>query len=712
MTTSRGNAFSVYRQQYPDPFLDVASTKLPKSRKKLLDMLYLFATTHPQISPIVKKLAKYPITNVIVNTKNSGQSSLEKKWLDILENDLNVYEIAEGMGLDYMGYGNCFITVHKPFVRTYKCKTCGVENPSGEVKFYIRGKKFFGKCPSCKSKSQFAGKDNPIKNVKEVSIVRIAPQQMYVRYNPLTGKSSYYRKVPGQLRKAVTKQNKPDRELINSTPWIYVQAALNKKKIKFGKGKVLHLKEPSLSGKTMHWGMPIIMAALKDAYLNQIYKKADETVANERTVPARFVFPQATSSDPFRTIALSKFANFMGRSLRRYRHDKNAVMPVPFPVGVAEVGGDAQRLFTANVRDLTIKEIIGSTGVPEGFLGDGMTWSGGSVQLRMLENMLMSYLRSLNRLLNFVVTEVSKITELPSVEARFKPFKMADDVQMLQMLMQLAQMKHVSFKEILDRMDLDWEEQHDIIQDETEKVQSINIKEALTEVKTALEAVNWQVEAQQRQSSSAEMIEELNATSDATVAQLWEHTPFDQAKEDIMESKAEEAPPPEEQLQAAKAEKMKAEAEQRETETDLAQQQYQVAPVVDSLVQRLITMNPQQREKKLRKLSETAPTIARQAQERITELTQEESKNEAGVDIVADLRMNSKNPKEMADRILMLPPELKSKAFDQLMNQDPQLAIAVMKELQPSKKGGGTGVSMSSPDTRPQPKQKPPRRKS
>ncbi|NIP67377.1 hypothetical protein GWM83_02755, partial [Candidatus Bathyarchaeota archaeon] len=242
--------------------------------------------------------------------------------------------------------------------------------------------------------------------------------------------------------------------------------------------------------------MPIIMAALKDAYLNQIYKKADETVANERTVPARFVFPQATSNDPFRTISLSKFSSFIGRSIRRYRHDKNAIMPSPFPVGVAEIGGDAQRLFTANVRELTIKEIIGSTGVPEGFLGDGMTWSGGSVQLRMLENMIMSYLRSLNRLLTFVVKETAKITELPEVEVRFKPFRMADDVQMLQMLLQLAQMKQVSFKEILDRMDLDWDEQHEVVKDETEKTQAVMVQEALTEVKAGLESVKWQVEQQ------------------------------------------------------------------------------------------------------------------------------------------------------------------------------------------------------------------------
>ncbi len=458
------------------------------------------------------------------------------------------------------------------------------------------------------------------------------------------------------------------------------------------------------------------MAALKDAYLNQIYKKADETVANERTVPARFVFPQSTSNDPFRTIALSKWANYIGRSMQRYRHDKNAIMPVPFPVGVAEIGGDAQRLFTSNIRELTIKEIIGSTGVPEGFLGDGMTWSGGSVQLRMLENMIMSYLRALNRLVGFIAKEVAKITDLPEVDVRFKPFRMSDDVQMLQMLIQLAQMKHVSFKEILDRMDLDWSEQHEIIEEETEKVQDLMVQESLTEAKSMLKAMDWQVEAQSRQGSKQQMLQELNTHSESLQAQLTRQATYDQAEQQEAEQIAEQqenSTDPEEaeaKLMEAKAENLQAEAEKDDTLSDIRQQSYQIAPVVEGLVKKLITMSPQKREQKIDQIAEAAPRIAHQVQERLSELTTQESQNEAGSDLVSELRANSKNPKEMAERILMLPPELKGQAFEQLTKEDPQLAMMVARELK-LVNSGNKGQSSSGADTREAPKAKPPRRK-
>jgi len=707
------NSFSTYRQQYPDPFLDIASTKLPKSQKKLLELLYLFATTHPQISPIVKKLAKYPITNIIVNSP-SNHKSLEAKWKHILEDELNIYETAEAMGLDYMGYGNCFITIHKPFVRSYRCKSCKVDQPAGRLNYYIIGAKFYADCPGCKKRSEFEGRDNPITAVEEIAIVRIPPQEMHIRYNSLTGKSEYYRQVPAELKKAVN-NNKPDRAFIDSTPWVYVRAAINKKKIKFAKGKILHLKEPTLSGRRMHWGLPIIMAALKDAYLNQVYKKADETVANERTVPARFVFPQATSNDPFRTISLSKFSNFIGRSIRRFRHDKNALMPVPFPVGVAEIGGDAQRLFTANLRELTIKEIIGSTGVPEGFLGDGMTWSGGSVQLRMLENMMMSYLRALNKLLRFVVKETSKITEIPEADVRFKPFRMADDVQMLAMLMQLAQMKHVSFKEILDRMDLDWEEQHEIVNNETEKIQNLMVKEALTEAKAGLEAVKWQISQQSRAESTTHMVEELNQHAAAAKGHLEGDAPYEaveqqQEEQEQQQAEAEQAQAElEGRAQEAEVAKTEASAEQKDTKTDLAQEQFQVAPVVEGLVQQLLTMKPDLRTKKIERLHESAPIIAQKVEERLSELVGQESPNSAGRDILTELRLNSASPKEMAERITMLPKELKAQALQQLLDEDPMLATMV-SEAMGINRGRGK-AKLSGPDTRPNPEVKPPRRK-
>lgn len=640
--------YSLYHQRYPDPFLDQASTKLPKSQKKLFEMLHIFATTHPQIRPIVHKLAKYVITHLVINDPE-GNESTEKKWKGVLEDDLVVHEIAEGAGLDYIGYGNCFIVIHRPFVRTYMCKSCDEHVPGAKLEYYITGGKVTGACPSCKKNSIFEPKDNFIRSTKEISIVRIPPREMHIKINRLTNKSEYFRSVPPELKKAI-KGTKPDRFIINTTPWKYVEAAIKNKKIRYNSKKILHLKEPTLSHHNSHWGQPIIMAALKDAYLNQIYKKADETVANERTVPARFVYPNMTSQDPFKTIGLAKWTGYMDRMIRRRRHDPNAVMPVPFPVGVAEIGGDAQRLTTANLRELVINEIIGSTGVPKGFLSDGMTYSGGTVQARMLENMISGYVRAQDRLLRFIAKEVAQISELPPVDIKWKPFKKSDDIQMLQILMQLVQMNAVSMKEVLDRMDLNFDEQHRIIMDEKDKITDIQVKEQLVSTRAALEAVKMQIMTNERQGSNQDLIDNINQESERVLGMAGDQEP-----------PPEEPPSPEQRMQQAQADVAESEAEA------------QVEPLVENIVTRLVTQPPEKQEEVLAQMEERAPGVAQRVRARLTE--------EIGEGTLAHIRNASKNPKELADRIMMLPPGQRASAFQDLMKNDPQMAIMVSKQM-------------------------------
>ncbi len=615
--------YSLYRQQYPDPFLDQASTKLPKSQQKLFQMLHIFATTHPQIRPIVHKLAKYPITHLIVNAKRGGDlSQLESKWKDMLEFDLDVYQIAEGVGLDFFGYGNAFVTAHKPFERTYECNTCGEHNPAS-LEFFINGKKIVGTCGSCKRRTSFKAKDNYIEDPSRIAIIRIPPSEMHIKKNTSSGAVEYYRSIPNELRSAVKQASKPDRFIINTTPWKYVEAAMQGKrntKIKYAQGKVLHLKEETLSSHNSHWGQPIIMAALKDAYLNQIYKKADETVANERTVPARFIYPQATTQSPMQTIGLGRWSRYMTRIMNIRRHDKNAIMPVPFPVGVAEVGGDAQRLITSNLRELVIREIIGSTGVPQGFLSDGMTYAGGTVQARMLENMIGAYLRAQHRLLHFIVKQVSAITGIEEVDVKWKPFKKADDVQMLQILLQLVQMKLVSGKEILDRIDLDFEEQNKIIMREAEKIQDIRVQESLTEVMSMLRGVDYQVKAQDRQGSSQDMIDRINQTAQNIISG---------AEEDKVIDTHDKS-----------------------------------APVVKSIVEKLQSMDPESAAEFMEQLrsNPAAQGIYRQVAAKM-------SNN------VSDI---AEDPEDLARQIIMLPPDSRVEVFERLRNENPELAMRVM----------------------------------
>ncbi|MFB6374334.1 MAG: hypothetical protein ABEN55_14735 [Bradymonadaceae bacterium] len=665
--------------------------------------------------------------------------SVRNKWQDAFENELDIYAKAESIGLDFFGYGNCFITVHKPFVRSYVCKACGYAHKAGDVQYYIHNEEFRGECQSCSKKVTLEPEDDNTSVIQDIEVVRLKPQNIYVRYNELTGKESFYYDPPDQLNRALDSKN-PDRETIDETPLPYVKAAMKDKKIKFKKGKVLHLREPSMSGRGMEWGNPIIMAGLKDAYLNQVYKKADESLAHERAIPARFVYPEANTESPLRRVSLAKFSNYLSKTLRRWRRDKNAVMPSPFPVGTSEVGGGAHRFSNADMRKLAVKEIIGSTGVPEGFLADGMTWSGGSVQLRMLQNMLMSYVRSQNKMLTFVMKEVAAIKGWPEVGVRFKPFKMADDMQKLQILTQLAQMKVVSYKEVLERLDLDWDEQHKAVKRETEQLQEVHIEEQLLEAKTALRAAGIQAETQMQQQNYPEIKQDISQDHQAAMSHFKREGTYgeveqkqeqeakqQQAKQQKLKQRKQHA-----EISKAEAEAMKdkAKAEQKGVHADIAEEELedQVTQMVESATDQLLQMDPQERGKRLKQIEQNSPNLAAKVEERLNEKvqrkhTQEDYKEEQKEDkgeqqqerkeqqmaevqrIVQELRSDAKNAQEFAERLTMLDPKKRAAVQKYLQNEDPELAIKVMKAMGltggPSKPDAGSVNMDSLPQQKP-----------
>lgn len=721
--------FSLFRASYPDPYLDQASTKLPKNQQKLFEMLYLFSTTHPQIKPIISKLAKYPVTEIMVKSKHEN-IELEKTWKETLIDNIDIYEHAVGVGLDYMGYGNSFVTLHRPFVRSYRCSACGVENPASQTKYYIRNKMFVGQCPACGKGATFTGVDAPVAKIDDARVIRIPPMEMHITYNDLTGEKIFYRDPPSRLKKQLTDNtNAPDRALLDGTPWIYIESVIKNKKIKYGKDRILHLCEPTLASANQFWGLPIIMAGLKDAYQNQIFKKADETVANERAVPARFVFPQATSQDPLRMISLERWSDYMAQQIARFRQDKNAIMPVPFPVGVAEVGGDAQRLTTAPLRELLIREIVGSTGVPEGFLSDGMTFSGGTVQLRMLENMLGGYIRALHRFANFVAKEVAIIMGWEQVKIEWKQFRKADDVQTLSLLMQMASQDKLSWKRLLERVDYDYDDEHNQIRKEKENDSEIASLMAIAQAKAVLDSVAFQVETNDRSAAIQEIKGQANSTRQSTYNHLTRQSTFGQDQQQQQQAQEQQQQMEQRQQEAelgnveAMAQKRMAEAQKAQVQVGMAtgqmpqadddsgqmqdpqQQQPQEQPqqdpyandqTVSLVVQKLIAMSPQDRARYLENLQANAPRLAEVVQQQLSYGEQGQQKQQP--DMLDQLMQTSKSPEDLANKIMMLPVSQKSTVLNQLLKQDPSMGIVVARKMRDQMGGGmaqrNTRVSM------------------
>jgi hypothetical protein len=137
------------------------------------------------------------------------------------------------------------------------------------------------------------------------------------------------------------------------------------------------------------------------------------------------------------------------------------------------MGGQGRSLLTLGEIKEAEDEIIAAMGIPREFLYGGLSFTGSSITLRMLENQLETYTGALNEQLNWIIGQSARILGWQQAEAKFMPFKLIDDTAQKQTLLALAQStQQISNTTLYDMHDVD-------INDERRKRE----QEALDEVR-------------------------------------------------------------------------------------------------------------------------------------------------------------------------------------------------------------------------------------
>ena len=250
---------------------------------------------------------------------------------------------------------------------------------------------------------------------------------------------------------------------------MFIEAIKQGKGIVFSKDNFFHLRRPSLATLDRGWGLPLLLPVLKDVFYLQVMKKAQESILLEHIIPLRIIFPQAGSgtSDPYTTINLTEWREHVAGEIARWRYDPNYIPIMPLPVGNQTIGGDGKGLLMAGEIQQWSDWIITGLGVPLEFLKGGLSYAGTNVSMRMLENSFIGYIIRHKALARWVMQSVASFMRWPEVNIRFKPFKMADDLQRKAYRFQLNQAQKLSDTTLLADDDLDQEEENKIMERET-----------------------------------------------------------------------------------------------------------------------------------------------------------------------------------------------------------------------------------------------------
>jgi len=346
-----------------------------------------------------------------------------------------------------------------------ECPSCKKSTNINKVEWKFTRWVFRGNCPQCKAEDvEFKVVDKTIRNRKKIKLVRWNPTNISIDYNAITGTSSYIYQIPNREKKAIASGKKG---YIDTIPWVFVEAVKEQKNVELESENLFHFKRASVSDSDMGWGMPVILPVIKDAYYLQVLRKGQEAIALEHIVPLRILFPQQNSdTSPYVSLDLSSWRKKVENEIKAWRQDPNRVSVMPVPVGIENMGGDARALMITNEIKLTQQEIAGGLGVPIEMIFGGLNWSGSSVSLRILENHFLTIIEFHNEFLDWLTTRLSRFFRLPKVNVRQGKFKMADDIQYKQLMMQMQQAGNLSSTTLLAEHDIDFVDEQELIKQE------------------------------------------------------------------------------------------------------------------------------------------------------------------------------------------------------------------------------------------------------
>lgn len=539
-TRGRMGGSADYGLQYPSPFFDIAHTYLPATVKMMFRWCRYYFLVNPLINAVVFKMSEYPVTDILFDTE---RPELKKMWSGFLLEQLRYRAFQIEVGLDYHTYGNALVSVFYPFVKYLECNNCKHRVPARDAKYRFQSFKFHTICPKCGHHGPAKAVDHYVKAPKGIRLLRWNPEDVDIRYNDLTGEYEYYYTIPTRLKNDIIIGKK---STVETVPQLFIDALRLKKAVVFSRDNIYHFKRPTLAGKDRGWGTPMILPVLKDTFYLQVLRKAQEAIALEHIVPLRILFPQAGSatSDPYTSVNLQDWRDQVAGEIRRWRSDNNYIPIMPLPVGHQSIGGDGRALLLSQEIRVWSEQIVAGMGIPVELVFGGLSYSGSNVSLRMLENTFLGYLQDHLSMLKWVISRTSAYLGWSPVKARFKPFKMADDLQRKAYLFQMNQAGKLSDESLLADADYDSSKEDEIMNREAARRAESTKKQQLLQAEMQGEAqmvqMKWQMKLQAQQMKAEAAVQNEIAKDQAA----FQGAQQSQMMQEQMAAQSGQPPPP------------------------------------------------------------------------------------------------------------------------------------------------------------------------
>ncbi len=474
---------------YGDPMRLWAHSFSSRNLKQLFRWTEYLYYNSAQIYAGTRKFAEYPITELEYMSDSDKLTSLYRR---LLEDIVGIKRNLIKASIDLQVYGNSFTSLHLPFKRHLKCSKCQFKQVAEviEYKYNPNNASFKHTCGDCGFTGESVVVDTLQISPEKINIVRWDPKLIQISYNSVTGESEYYLQIPSELKSKVMGG---DKHLITTLPKPILETISNGELFKFNNDEIFHMRSDAPAGVQSGWGYPPLVACMPLFYHASVLRKANESIALERIVPMRVMHPQAISgnADPILSLSMGKFMAEVEDNISKWRRDPNHIMMSPVAVGVSQVGGEGRALMVNAEIQQAEDNIIAAMGFPKEFVYGGLSYTGSSVTLRMLENQLESSVFQITQLLRWLTSKMGKFLGWEHCQVGLGDFKMIDDVSQKQLVMQLFQMGMVSKTTVAEAHGID-------VAEEREKIKQENLTDARFQKELELDMMDLQKDLSQQ----------------------------------------------------------------------------------------------------------------------------------------------------------------------------------------------------------------------
>ena len=459
-------AWSGEREQaFPAPWFDYASTQMPISMIDALRWCEFIVSTQPVYRSAIERVVSYFITEIDVSgTDDAGK----KKYKELLENTLGIYSHLKAIGIDFLTYGNSFISIIEPMRKYFSCgnENCGFEAPAtvvlenNEFRAQWRNGVVSAQCPNCNRRTNWHSITRKNLSGDNIQIKRWPPYEILIEWCPVTDKTRIIWRVPGYFRRQVMRG---DPFVISNVPDELLQAALHNQDVRFYPSEILHLKEPCLAGHYVRgWGVSRVLTHFRQAWLLAVYHRHNEAIAMDYIMPLRIISPETKGSvigDPLLMGDMGKLSSDLEFMIHARRSDPTRWAIFPFPVRYQFVGGEGSQMAPVNLIEHTRNDMLEAIGIPVELYRANLSLNSAPIAVRLFETCWSHLVFMFNRFLQWTVDRIAKLYGWDPVSVKLIRPSISDDINRQMARLQLMLSGIVSRSTALKPMGVDFEEE-------------------------------------------------------------------------------------------------------------------------------------------------------------------------------------------------------------------------------------------------------------